>query len=103
MCALKRGDNIMKKYTMEEIGMFINEIEESQIVMPNEFVANIPLVGRKMFEKAALDDKKIRFFKREYLIAINRPDEEQQAFIEKMTPILNDYYGVEDKLDVKKR
>lgn len=91
----------MGKYTMDDIAAFLVDYRNSQGLKPDELMISLPFVGKKMYEKAFLEDRKQSFFEREYLIAINRPIEEQQEFIEKMTPVLDSFYGVNDKNDFK--
>ena len=88
---------------MDDISSFLFDYRNSQGLKPDELMISIPFVGKKMYEKAFLEDHKQSFFEREYLIAIHRSAEEQQEFIEKMTPVLDSFYGVNDKNDFKNR
>ena len=89
-------------YTMEDVGMFLVDYRNSQGLKPKDFMFNIPMVGKKMYEKAFLEDKKRNFFEGKYIEALNGSVEEQQIFISKMAPILDDFYGVDEKNKEKK-
>ena len=91
------------KYTMEDIGNFIIDYREAQGFKPHEIMLSIPKVGRAIYQKACLEEQKRQFFEGEYKKAISGSDEEQQVFIEKMTPVLDSFYGVSDKTEVRNR
>ena len=82
-------------YTMEDIEKFLVDYRNVQGVKPKDAMISIPLIGNKIYEKAFLENKKRDFFEQKYQLALNGSPEEQQEFIEKMSPILDDFYGVE--------
>lgn len=82
-------------YTMEDIEKFLVDYQNAQGVKPKDAMLNIPLIGNKIYEKAFLENEKRNFFEQKYQLALNGSPEEQQEFIEKMSPILDDFYGVE--------
>lgn len=90
-------------YTMKDIESFLVDYRESQVTKPKDFMINIPIVGKKMYDKSFLEDRKRSFFEDEYVEAVKGSIEEQQEFIKKMSPILDDFYGVETKNEIKKK
>ncbi len=89
-------------YTMEDVGNFLVDYRNAQGLEPNDLMLNIPLVGKKIYERAFLEDQKRVFFEKKYQEALEGSIEEQQEFIEKISPLLDDFYGVK-KEDPKKR
>ena len=89
-------------YTMEDIEKFLADYRNVQGVKPKDSMLNIPLIGNKIYEKAVLENDKRIFFEQKYQQVLNGSPEEQKEFIEKMTPILDDFYGVK-KEGPKKR
>ena len=100
-------------YTMEDIAKFIcdykeeNErrLKESVIKVPNNFkerIANIPIVGRRLYQKRVLEESKINFFEQKYIEALNGTIE-QQELIKQMAPILDDYYSKREEQKSSKR
>ncbi len=82
-------------YTMEDIEEFLIDYRNAQGAKPNDAMLSIPLIGNEIYERAFLENKKRDFFEQKYQLALNGSPEEQQEFIEKMSPILDDFYGVE--------
>ena len=80
-------------YTLEDIAIFIEDYRNSQGLKPNDLMISIPFIGRKLYQKAALEEQKRSFFERKYNEIINGSPEEQEEFIKQMTPILNDFYS----------
>ena len=89
-------------YTMEDIGNFLVDYRNAQGLEPNDLMLNIPLVGKKFYERAFLEDQKRVFFEKKYQEALQGSIEEQQEFIEKISPLLDYFYGVK-KENPKKR
>ena len=89
-------------YTMQDIENFLIDYRNSQVLKPKDYMFNIPIVGRKIYEKSFLEDKKRNFFEEKYIEVVNAPIEKQQEFIAKMAPILDDFYGVDAKNEKKK-
>ena len=87
---------------MEDVGNFLVDYRNAQGLEPNDLMLNIPLVGKKIYERAFLEDQKRVFFEKKYQEALEGSIEEQQEFIEKISPLLDDFYGVK-KEDPKKR
>ncbi len=83
-------------YTMEDIGKFLVDYRNAQGLKPNDMMLKVPMIGKKMYEKAFLENGKRDFFEKKYQQAINGSAEEQQEFIENMSPILDDFYGVKE-------
>lgn len=81
------------KYTMEDIEEFIWEYSRSQGARPSDLMLSVPFIGRQLYEQAALADQKRSIFRRAYIKAIEGTPEEQQEFIEQMTPVLEEYYS----------
>ena len=65
-------------YTMDDIAKFIADYNESNKYSSREWVINIPVVGRKLYEKAALENMKRTVFEKEYNKAKNGSVEEQK-------------------------
>ena len=89
-------------YTMEDIGNFLVDYRNAQGLEPNDLMLNIPLVGKKFYERAFLEDQKRVFFEKYNQEALQGSIEEQQEFIEKISPLLDYFYGVK-KENPKKR
>ena len=89
-------------YTMEDVGNFLVDYRNAQGLEPNDLMLNIPLVGKKFYERAFLEDQKRVFFEKKYQEALQGSIEEQQEFIEKISPLLDYFYGVK-KENPKKR
>lgn len=83
----------MSNYTLEDIGKFINDYKKCQGLKQAGWMLNIPFAGRKIYERACLENYKREFFERKYKEALTASIEEQQVFIEKMTPVLDGFYG----------
>ena len=80
-------------YTMDDIGKFIEDYKLSQQLKPKDWMLSLPIVGKKMYEKAYLEEVKREFFEKKYYEMLNASLEEQQDFIKQMAPVLNDFYG----------
>ena len=89
-------------YTMEDIEKFLVDYRNSQGVKPKDAMLNIPLIGNNIYEKAVLENDKRNFFEQKYQQALNGSPEEQKEFIEKMSPILDDFYGVKKEAPKKR-
>lgn len=89
-------------YTMEDIEKFLVDYRNSQGVKLKDAILNIPLIGNSIYEKAVLENDKRNFFEQKYQQVLNGSPEEQKDFIGKMSPILDDFYGVK-KEGPKKR
>ena len=87
---------------MDDIEKFIKDYKNSQQTKPKDWLLSIPIVGRKMYEKAYLEDAKRNFFEKKYYEMLNASLEEQQDFINQMTPILNEFSAKEEN-NSKKR
>ena len=90
-------------YTMDDIAKFIEDYNESNKYSSREWVINIPVVGRKLYEKAALENMKRTVFEKEYNKAKNGSVEEQNEFIRQMTPVLDDFYSSKEKSKIGRR
>ena len=82
----------MSKYTMEDIDTFLFDYFGSQNIEAGDWMLNIPFIGDKLYEKTFLENIKRKKFDELYEKALNGTAEEQEDFIEKMTPVLDDYY-----------
>ena len=80
-------------YTLEDIRKFVEDYKETQGFAPNDIMLSVPFVGKKAYEKSLLEQKKRNFFEQAYEKAKSGSIEEQEEFIKKMTPILNDFYS----------
>lgn len=83
-------------YTMDDIEKFIKDYRLSQQAKPKDWMLSLPIVGKKMYEKAYLEEAKRDFFEKKYYEMLNASLEEQQDFINQMTPILNEFYAEEE-------
>lgn len=84
-------------YTMADIEKFISDYKQVCGLQPKSWMIGIPLIGRKMYQNATLENQKRVFFEEAYNKAINSSIEEQREFITKMAPILDDFYGYQSK------
>ncbi len=87
-------------YTLEDIANFIADYKESHGTEPKNWMLSVPIVGRKMYQKAAFESQKTDVFEQAYNKAKKGSIEEQESFINQMTPILNDFYS---KKETKRR
>lgn len=87
-------------YTLEDIANFIADYKESQGTEPKNWMLSVPIVGRKMYQKAAFESLKTDVFEQAYNKAKKGSIKEQESFINQMTPILNDFYS---KKEAKRR
>ena len=81
------------RYTLEDIEKFIIDYKNSLITGPKDWMANIPVFGRKIYQRAALEQQKREIFENHLMKAKNGSIEEQEKFIEQMTPVLDDFYS----------
>ncbi len=81
-----------KKYTMEQIEQFIIDYKESNIYSSKEWLIHLPIIGRNLYERVVLENKKREFFESKYYEALNGSEEMQDNFISQMAPILDDFY-----------
>lgn len=84
-------------YTLDDIANFIEDYKNSQRANPNDLMASIPLIGRKIHQKAVLEEQKRVLFEQKYAEAKNGSIEEQEEFIKQMIPILDDFYSKRGK------
>ncbi len=84
------------KYTLDDIESFLLDYRNALVAEPHYVMLNVPVVGRKIYQKAALETQKREFFEREFEKVKNGSEEEQIKFIEQMTPILDDFYANRD-------
>ncbi|MBR5370492.1 MAG: hypothetical protein IK137_04235 [Bacilli bacterium] len=84
-------------YTMEDIEKFINDYNESQMLIPDDMMLNIPIFGRRMYQKAVLEDQKRTIFEEAYNKAMAGSPEEQRKFISDMAPVLDEFYSKNKK------
>ena len=81
------------KYTLEDIGSFIIDYKIVQGPKPSAWMVSIPVIGKRMYQKAALESHKREMFERAYFKALQATPKEQAEFIKQMTPILDDFYS----------
>ncbi len=85
-------------YTMQDIEKFIEDYKLSQKLKSEDWMLSVPIIGKKMYEKAYLEECKRNFFEEKYYEMLNASAEKQQEFIKQMTPVLDDFYAkVENK------
>lgn len=92
-----------KKYTMEQIKQFIIDYKESNIYSSKEWLLHTPIIGRKLYERVILENKKREFIEKNYYEALNGSEEIQDRFISQMTPILDEFYLNDEKQKHRKR
>lgn len=84
----------MGNYTLNDIAKFIVDYKRRFTAKPRNWMLSIPIVGKNMYERTYLENNKIVFFENKYYKALMGSKEEQQKFIEQMTPILDEFYSV---------
>ena len=52
------------KYSMEDIRIFLDEYKSTQEPKPADWMLSVPLVGRRMYEKAVLQEHRINYFEK---------------------------------------
>lgn len=85
------------KYTLEDIGSFIVDYRIAQWHNPDSWIINIPIIGIRMYEKTLHKNLRCEKFERAYFKALQLTPEEQENYIEKMTPVLDKFYS--DKMN----
>lgn len=90
-------------YTMNDIAQFIVDYKKSNKYDSKEWLVNIPVVGSRLYEKVALENMKITIFEKEYDKAKNDNIEQQNKFISKMAPVLDDFYAYKEKKKTGRR
>ena len=78
---------------MDDIAQFIIDYKESNIYNSKEWVINIPIIGGKLYERVTLENMKRTILEREYNKAKNGSIDQQNKFINEMTPVLDDFYN----------
>ena len=92
-----------QKYTMEDITQFLIDYKECNKYNSKEWLINIPIIGGKLYEKVILENMKRTFLENAYNDAINGSIEQQNKFINEMTPVLDDFYANKEKKKTGKR
>ena len=90
---------MQSKYNMSDMGKFVVDYNSRLFIRPKSWMMFIPFVGRKMYQKASLEEHKRERFERELYLAANELID-QKKYIEEMTPVLESFYS---KQKVKKR
>ncbi len=80
-------------YTMDDIEKFIKDYKLSQQSKSKDWMLSLPIVGKRMYEKAYLEETKRDFFEKKYDEMLNASLEEQQDFIKQMSPVLDEFYN----------
>ena len=81
------------RYTLEDIEKFIIDYKNSLVIGPKDWMVSIPVFGRKIYQRAALEQQKWKIFENHLMEAKNGSIEEQKKFIEQMTPVLDNFYS----------
>ena len=92
----------MSKYTMEDLKQFVTEYDNSQVFEPNDIMFNIPFIGSKVYERAFIERHKRNTFLKKYEEALNGSIEEQEELLDKMEPVMDDWFGVKEKTGKQK-
>ena len=92
-----------QKYTMEDITQFLIDYKECNKYNSKEWLINIPIIGGKLYEKVILENMKRTFLENAYNDAINGSIEQQNKFINEMTPVLDDFYANKEKKKTGRR
>lgn len=95
-------DENVCRYTLDDIAQFLEDYKQSEIIKPKEWMVGIPLVGSKLYERLVLEHRKREVFLKAYQKVVNGSRNEQIEFIKKMTPILDDYYGMKENQKMKR-
>lgn len=85
--------NMGNNYTLEDIAKFISDYKESLGIKPKDWMVGVPIVGRKMYQHALFEQQKREKFEKYFMRAKDGSIEEQEKFIEQMTPVLDDFYS----------
>ena len=85
------------QYTMEDAGRFLADYKNDLIINPNTMLTMIPFVGTRIFERAVLARRKRDVFEKAYFKALYGTPEDQENFITKVTPVLDNYYSKKGK------
>ncbi len=85
---LENKNKKTSKFTLDDVKKLIKQMERKNIIKPRDFVVNIPLIGRKLYEKAWLEQKKIDVLKEQLEKAENGTELDRQRFIDDLEPLL---------------
>lgn len=88
---------------MEDIAQFLIDYKECNKYNSKEWLINIPIICGNLYEKVILENKKRTFFENVYNDAINGSIEQQNKFINKMTPVLDCFYDDKEKKKTRRR
>lgn len=85
---LENKNKKTSKFTLDDVKKLIKQMERKNIIKPRDFVVNNPLIGRKLYEKAWLEQKKIDVLKEQLEKAENGTELDRQRFIDDLEPLL---------------
>ncbi len=75
-------DTETSKFTLDDIRKLINKMERKNIIKPKNYIANIPFIGGKLYEKAFFEQKKINMLKEQLEKAENVAEIDRLSFID---------------------
>jgi hypothetical protein len=79
------------KYTMDDVAVYIDSYSRSlELEMET---TNFSDISNDIYERNYLKYNKVLLFKKLYYRALTSSKNEQELFVHKMAPILDDFYG----------
>lgn len=80
------------KYNMRDMEQFVADYDSTLFIRPKKWMIRIPFFGVSIYEKTLLEEQKRVIFRGLYNKAVS--DEiDQEEYIEKMTPVLDEFYS----------
>ncbi len=85
---LGEQNQVISVFALDDVRKLINKMERKNIIKPKDYLINIPFIGRKLYEKAWLEQKKINILKEQLEKAENGTANDKQRFIDELEPLL---------------
>lgn len=85
---LGEQNQVISEFALDDVRKLINKMERKNIIKPKDYLINIPFIGRKLYEKARLEQMKINILKEQLEKAENGTEADRQRFIDELEPLL---------------
>lgn len=82
-------NQVISEFTLDDVRRLINVMERKNIIKPKNYIVNIPFIGRKLYEKAWFEQKKINILKEQLEKAENGTETDRRRFIDELEPLLS--------------
>lgn len=82
-------NQVILEFTLDDVRRLINVMERKNIIKPKNYIVNIPFIGRKLYEKAWFEQKKINILKEQLEKVENGTETDRRRFIDELEPLLS--------------